>query len=547
MPLASRVRALARVGGLAQRARHRLSHSLRARLALWYGALLAVVLLAFGIGVYLLMSSAITEGSMAEVRAEARVAQAEIQRTVSDTAPYWPANLTLETVDTDRQPGVSVAVYDQTGHMRFGSGVASLLESSFAAPLLAAPVSESGAWHQISVSGARYLVLAQPVQTSVSATVPTRIGTLLVAKSLADANSALATLSSLLVAGSVLAIVGAIVGGGIIARGVLRPLAEVTATAGSIAAGTASGTRLGNLSQRVRPPRSQDELAQLVETFNTMLAGLERATSAQHRFVQDASHELRVPLTIVRGNLTLLQEHGARMPEEERAELLAAAQEETERLTGLVNELLALASADSARGEGPAPSAAGTNGADGPVPSLAAGPRTLVDLDRIVLDLARRMQARLAAEQSAVELNILHLDPVQVRGNEEGLRKVGLILLDNAVKYTPAPPDHQEGTGRASIGVALWRRGAEAELQVRDTGIGIAPDDLAHIFDRLYRADHARDRQGAGLGLAIARAIVERHGGTISVESAPARGSTFTVRLPLASAALPTGDEDEGE
>lgn len=526
------VRAWARFASFPSLARHQWTHSLRARLAMWYGALMALVVILFGIGVYFLMSQAIAEGSRAEVQAESRVAQAEIRRHLTDSPPYWPSHLALDAVDANRQPGVSVIVFNQSGHTLYSSGDTGVLRPTITSPLLKTALPSGGQWRQVTVNGERLLLLAVPVDAPSSPTngQQTPIGMLLVAKSLRDANATLTTLSTLLVIGGALAIAGALVGGGIIARGVLRPLAEVTATAGSIAATTASGTRIGNLSQRVRPPRSQDELAQLVETFNTMIASLERATSSQQRFVQDASHELRVPLTIVQGNLTLLLEQGEHMPETERQELLTTAQEETVRLTGLVNELLALARADSARGASP------TRG-DAAGPSLAAGPRALVDLDRIVLDLARRMRSRLAAEQSALELKIVHVEPVQIRGNEEGLRKVGLILLDNAVKYTLVQAGQQNRPAPASVSISLARQGDQAILRVQDTGIGITPEDLPHIFDRLYRADLVRDRQGSGLGLAIAKAIVEQHGGTISATSTPGRGSTFTVRLPLANAA----------
>ncbi len=271
----------------------------------------------------------------------------------------------------------------------------------------------------------------------------------------------------------------------------------------------------------MRRPGGQDELAHLVDAFNTMLTALESATAAQRRFVADASHELRAPLTTIQGNLALLlARRDEIVPEEQRA-MLADAHVETLRLGQLVNDLLALARADAGND---APAADAADRASAP----ARRPR-LVDLDRIVLDLVRQTRARVAAEGSGLELKIARIEPVHIRGDEVELRQLALILLDNAVKYTPA-----SATG-ARVTVSLERSGAQAVLRVRDTGIGIDAADLPHVFDRFYRADRARDRQGTGLGLSIAQSLVEQHGGTITIESTVGKGSTFTVRLPASS------------
>jgi signal transduction histidine kinase len=128
-----------------------------------------------------------------------------------------------------------------------------------------------------------------------------------------------------------------------------------------------------------------------------------------------------------------------------------------------------------------------------------------------------------------LKLEVGHIEPVRVHGDEESLRRVTLILLDNAIKYTPV--GNKEGEGRVTV--SLERSDGQAVLRVRDTGIGIDPADLPHIFERFYRADRARSRQGTGLGLSIAQTLVERLGGHITVESRPGKGSTFSVWLPL--------------
>jgi signal transduction histidine kinase len=135
----------------------------------------------------------------------------------------------------------------------------------------------------------------------------------------------------------------------------------------------------------------------------------------------------------------------------------------------------------------------------------------------------------LSAEGSKVQLDLGRIDPVRVRGEEACLRRVALILLDNALKYTPGRSE----TGTVRVTVSLERLDGQAVLRVRDTGVGITPEDLQHIFERFYRADRARSSPGTGLGLSIAQAEVERLGGRITAESAPGKGSTFSVWLPF--------------
>ena len=152
-----------------------------------------------------------------------------------------------------------------------------------------------------------------------------------------------------------------------------------------------------------------------------------------------------------------------------------------------------------------------------------------VELDRAVLQLVRQLRRRLEIEGSKLRLEVGHIEPVRVRGDEESLRRITLILLDNAIKYTPMRGEE----GESRVIVSLERAKGQAVLRVRDTGIGIGPVDLPHIFERFYRADRARSSPGTGLGLSIAQTLVERLGGSITAESTPGQGSTFSVWLPL--------------
>lgn len=272
----------------------------------------------------------------------------------------------------------------------------------------------------------------------------------------------------------------------------LRPVRTITLTAGAIASSR-------SFSKRVPASPRRDELGDLARTFNEMLESLEDAYRGQQRFVADASHELRAPLTAIQANLELLESQ-RKMPAADRHVAVAEASREAQRLSRLVADLLALARAD-----------AGV--------SIRIQP---VDLDRLALESVQ--EARRIAGGRGVEVD--KLEPVEVAGDEDRLKQLLLILLDNAIKYSPAG---------GVVRLQLQRDGQWGVLRIRDSGVGIAPEDLTHVFERFYRADPARSRDpgGTGLGLPIARWIVEQHGGEIGLESEPGRGTEVIVHLPI--------------
>jgi two-component system OmpR family sensor kinase len=506
--------------------------SLRLRLILWYGSLIAVALGFFGLLFLLLTTDAIQSSVNSALRTEARVAMLDVLNALSPAPPYWPDHLTMRVVDTYRDPGVVVEVLDVQSQVRYLSTNGSQLPRSpeTTRSILAG---QPSILYDSAVDGQHVRVQAMPIRAPVHGVsgntngVPAGngpvIGVLLVAKSLSDVDATLLMLRALLLLSGVATLVGTLIASWLIGTRVLRPLSHLVATARSIAASTAWGTSLGNLSQRVPQPRGRDEMAQVVETFNDMLASLESATQAQRRFIADASHELRAPLTTIQGNLAFLQRHVDELPAEERRLMLADAHKETLRLAELVEELLLLARADAGTDTPPTPETMETSTEES---RQSAAP---VELDRAVLQLVRQLRRRLEIEGSKVQLEVGHIEPVRVRGDEENLRRITLILLDNAIKYTPM----REGEGESRVMVSLAREKGQAVLRVRDTGIGIEPADLPHLFERFYRADRARSSPGTGLGLSIAQTLVEQLGGSITVQSTPGQGSTFSIWLPL--------------
>jgi two-component system OmpR family sensor kinase len=273
----------------------------------------------------------------------------------------------------------------------------------------------------------------------------------------------------------------------------LRPIDTIAQTARQITAADDLGRRI--------PYESQDELGQLTKTFNQTLARLERLFNAQRRFVADVSHEMRTPLTTIRGNISLMRRIGY------DEESVAAIDGEAQRMTRLVEDLLLLAKADAGR---------------------LSLEKQLVELDTLVLEVYN--QAHILSEDK-VSVHLGQLDQARVMGDSDRLKQLLLNLVSNGLKYTPEGGD---------VTLALNRDDEWVRVDVVDTGVGIPAEDLPHIFDRFYRVDKARSRAmgGTGLGLSIAHWIAEAHGGQLSVVSEVGKGSTFTVKLPLAPEAV---------
>jgi heavy metal sensor kinase len=284
-------------------------------------------------------------------------------------------------------------------------------------------------------------------------------------------------------------------GGYWMSRRALAPVDQITQTARSITA--------ESLSKRLDVPRTGDELERLSQTLNEMIGRLESAFTKISRFTADASHELRTPLAVVRTTAEVALR--GPQPDGEHRAALEQIVAEVERTSHLVENLLLIAKADSGD---------------------AQLHKTPIDLVQAV-DEACSQASVLARVKGITFETHLPEKAIWVTGDSHALRRLFLILLDNAVKYTPAG---------GSFEVSLAEGDGFVVGSVRDTGIGIPSDDLCHIFDRFYRVDRARSRElgGSGLGLAIGRWITEAHGGTISVESTLARGSLFTVQLPCA-------------
>ncbi len=282
-------------------------------------------------------------------------------------------------------------------------------------------------------------------------------------------------------------------GGYLLVRRALTPVEQITRAAERIT--------LHNLSERLQVARTDDELERLSVSLNRMITRLDDAFQNSKRFVADASHDLRTPLTILRGELENLAED-ARLDSELR-ERVGSMLEEAVHLGKIVEQLFTLSRLDA--GE-------------------AQTEWTCFDLAELAKTTSEQMH--LLAEDKGISISCDASEPAPVKGNRVRLKQVVVNLLDNAIKYTRV---------NGKIQLRVLAVNGHAALEVEDNGIGIPPDALPHIFERFYRVDQARsaDYESAGLGLSIVKSICTAHGAEVEAHSTVGSGSSFRVKLPL--------------
>jgi len=457
--------------------------SVRARLTLWYAGVLALSLVAFALLIYYAAAAIFHERqdeslrSTAQTVASAYVEEFEEAHSLAKAGQIVFAELTF--------PNRYVQVSDNTGQPIASSR--NLSGTVVTIPRSTLDEARQQGSSLVNVDGLRVAVV--PLSSS------QELGFATVAEPLTVIDEGLSRLRRDFFAGVPIVLLLASAGGFFLARKSLAPIASMNDQTQRISA--------ESLSARLEVKNQRDELGRLAATINDLLSRLENSFEEQQRFIADASHELRTPLAVLRGETEVAL--GKTRTVEEYQQSLLLIKEESERLSRIVEDLFILARQ--------------------PIDAPAALIKEHVSLNRVIRDCARA--AQVLAKRKGVKLNLQNNSAsLALHGDEELIKRMILNLLDNAVKYTP------EG---GEISVGLFRQNGNAEIVVHDTGIGIPETDQRRVFDRFYRVDKARSRAlgGAGLGLSIVSWIVEAHEGQIKIESAPGRGSTFTVELPL--------------
>jgi heavy metal sensor kinase len=457
--------------------------SIRVRLTLWYVLLLAIVLAVFGGAVFLSLRQVLYSNLDASIQSSADAILGTIQ--LEEEGGQFPS-IPRPADDSDDDIEQYVRVFDISKKLVFdstGSNEHLFVDS----PALSRALAGESRIRRFEVDDDPMRAGTFPIVRDGVA-----VGVLEVGRSEEDAADTLSTLLLILGVAYLATLVLASFGGVWLAGQALSPIDDLTRLARRISA--------EDLGQRLDLRLPDDEVGRLARTFDEMIGRLDDSFRRQRRFTADASHELRTPLTIIKGQIEVSLQ-SAREPDAYR-QVLEAVNEEVDRLVRLTGSLLTLARADA-----------------GQIPMAFES----VNLAALVAGAVEQLGPM--SSQREVELRHAPGADVNVWADEDLLLQLLLNLLDNAIKHTPSG-------GRVSAG---WSSsGEQAELWVRDTGVGIPVEHLPHIFDRFYRVDEARSRAegGVGLGLAISRWIAETHGGAISVESASGEGSTFTVQLP---------------
>ena len=459
---------------------------IRWRLTLWFSIIVLSILAATSVLVYFFVSRYLLDEADSNLDSyAAKVHGSILPAKIDGPIDYNVVHSQLPAINAFSSPGVYVQIIDDTGAVVVKSD--SLLQMDQELPASAALTTgalqgEAEFETLVASDGTRLRVLATPLY------VQDRTLVLEVAQSLNIMDSTMSRLRLSLMGGVLLAVVLVAIAGAVILTRAFQPVRRISSIARDI-------QESADLTRRVGQTKTADEIGQLSSTFDHMIERLESVFESQKKFIADASHELRSPLTVIRGNLDLIKKH----PDKENvSESLKAIESETVRMSKIVSDLLLLA-------------------------ELETGQETKKGRVKLA-EAVREEVTRTRALAPTRNVEISRAEDISIDGDGQRVRQLLGNLLDNAVKHTPES---------SAIFVSLYREGEWARLDVSDTGPGIPPEHIPHLFDRFFRVDKARSRSvgSHGLGLAIVKGIVEQHGGTVSVTSEMGKGTTFTVRL----------------
>lgn len=473
--------------------------SIRLRFTLLYNAILALTLAVFGFSLYYVQAHITYDALQKDLeRSSERMAESVLRVGTNPNPDAGPRPSEPRPNPEDFSGGQVFRELPEREILRVLDATGNLIASPFGRVEDVLPLSEAGLqaaqvgetwWEKDIFQEQTVLIYTRPVLLDGQV-----IFILQTARPLTERDRSLQFLATTFGIASLLTILVAFGIGWLLSGLTLQPIQRLTQTAQAI------GDER-DFTRRVTYRGPQDEVGQLATTFNSMLARLQDAyqqvahsLEMQRDFVADVSHELRTPLTTLRGNLGLLRREPS-IPAEEQADILADMTDESDRLIRLVNDLLVLARADAGR-------------------NLARESLAILP----VLDETCRQARQLDPQR---EIN-LEAQDLSILGDRDAFKQVVLIALDNALKHSSGP-----------ITVKILRNGTQAEIRVQDAGEGIPPEKLEHVFDRFYRGEETSTMPGFGLGLPIAKSLVEGMGGSIQIESEVGKGSLLILSLPV--------------
>jgi heavy metal sensor kinase len=448
--------------------------TIKFRLTMWYLVTLVVLLFVFGTAAYFMLSHNLHQNLDDSLRTRANELQGSLRVTNSG-------------VEFDERLSELVLIYDANENLmqRLGPNVEFV---NIAGIVKQALFGETSFLTAVTTDGQEVRLYATPFTVNSKTRIAVVIGS-----PLSEISGVLETFRSILGFSALALVILAGIGGMFMTNRTLRPVERITGTAQEIGE--------SDLNRRI-DVRSEDELGRLAVTLNRMMERLETAFDRQRQFAADASHELRTPLSIIQAESSLALDKERTAAEYRKA--LELVSQEVTYMSAILGKLLFLARGDAGK-----------------------EPMDFKDVNLRELIEGLASDVEVLAREKGLEFNLGTIENLTIKGDRVQLRQLFLNILENAVRYTPCG---------GSVSISVARNKETAVVTISDTGIGIAPEHLPHIFQRFYRVDKARSRAegGSGLGLAIAKYIAEAHGGKIDVESQVSKGSIFCVTLPLA-------------
>ena len=459
------------------------------RLTLWYGVILTLILSIFSTGVYIYFRNSLQKSIDAKIKSIGEILSSSMTGS-HNTSVLGNFERYLENVLGRKPKGKFIQIMDTSGKIgaKMNDVEAEILPSNF--KTLEKVLNGEVVYETIERVHPRLRMVTIPIienKENRKVTSIVQVGT-----SLEDFDETMNKLLIIMVIGIPTSIGISIVGGYFLAKKAFRPVDQIRRAAVKIT--------LNNLGEKIDIGSRRDELGRLARTFNEMISRLRDSFLRINQFSIDVSHELKTPLTILKGQTEVALRKDRE--NEDYKNILKSNLEEINRMSEIIDDLLLLSKADTKEVK------------------LSLEDVSLRDL---IADVC--MNVKIFADNKGIELKIKELEDIKVKGDELKLRRMFLNIVENGIKYTP-------NGGNVEISSSV--NNGYVKIDISDNGVGIAEDDIKFIFDRFYRGDKSRKREsGSGLGLSISKWIAELHKGTIEVKSRLAEGSLFTIKLPV--------------
>ncbi len=456
------------------------------KLTLWYGGILALILVTFSSGVYIYFKNSLQKSIDTKIKSIAEVLASSMTETHNQSL-FGNFERYLENALGKKPKGKFIQIIDASGKIgaRLNDLEAEAVPVSFVT--LEKALKGEIVYETIETARPRLRMITMPILENKKIISIVQVGS-----SLEEFEDTMKRLLIIMIISIITSISVTIVVGYFMAKKTMKPVDQIRRAAVNISS--------NNLDERIDIKGRKDELGRLAETFNAMISRLKDSFQRINQFSIDVSHELKTPLTILKGETELALRKERTNEEYKRS--MQSNLEEIDRMSRIIDDLLLLSKAETKD--------IGMN-------------LEKVDLRDLLADVCMNM--KLFGENKGVEIVVKELEDIRLVGDELKLRRMITNVVENAIKY-----GHRGG----HVIVSSYKQNGFACVNVEDDGPGISPGDIKYIFDRFYRADRSRKRaSGSGLGLSISKWIAEAHKGSIDVQSRPAAGSVFTIKLPM--------------